>query len=96
MLGMRARGLRCLSVASVAAAVLAGVAGCPGDSGGPVALAPPTESDIGPSYLRRLTRSQLDRTVRDLLGTSILPSATLPPDEVVGAFFSNITAPVTS
>ena len=50
---------------------------------------------VGPWFLRRLTGAQLDNTVRDLLGTSIRPSDALPPDEVVGAFYSNTTAPIT-
>jgi hypothetical protein len=48
--------------------------------------------DISP--LRRLTRSQYDHTVRDLLGIDGNPSALLAPDEKVGAFFSNASAPV--
>jgi Protein of unknown function (DUF1592)/Protein of unknown function (DUF1588)/Protein of unknown function (DUF1595)/Protein of unknown function (DUF1585)/Protein of unknown function (DUF1587) len=47
-----------------------------------------------PYKLRRLTRSQLDNTVRDLLGTRTLPSAGLSPDEKSGAFYSNLTAPL--
>jgi hypothetical protein len=49
---------------------------------------------VGVSPLRRLTRSQYDNTVRDLLGVTGSPSAALTPDEKAGAFFSNGTAPV--
>ena len=50
---------------------------------------------VGVSPLRRLTRSQYDNTVRDLLGVTGNPSEALSPDEKAGTFFSNGTAPVT-
>jgi hypothetical protein len=50
---------------------------------------------VGVSPLRRLTRSQYDNTIRDLLGITGNPSEKLAPDEKVGAFYSNATAPVT-
>ena len=49
----------------------------------------------GVQPLRRLTRSQYDNTIRDLLGITGNPSEQLAPDEKVGAFYSNATAPVT-
>jgi hypothetical protein len=49
---------------------------------------------VGMSPLRRLTRSQYNHTVRDLLGITSDPAAQLAPDEKVGAFYSNSTAPV--
>jgi Protein of unknown function (DUF1592)/Protein of unknown function (DUF1588)/Protein of unknown function (DUF1595)/Protein of unknown function (DUF1587)/Protein of unknown function (DUF1585) len=52
-------------------------------------------ASVGVSPLRRLTRSQYDNTVRDLLGITGNPSAQLAPDEKVGPFYSNGTAPVT-
>ena len=77
--------------------------GEPGDeSGGETDELPvPTQCEgvdpaVGPWFLRRLDRSQLDNTVRDLLGTTIRPSDALPPDEIVGAFYSNTTAPITN
>lgn len=56
----------------------------------------PDGPSVGPWYLRRLTGEQLDNTVRDLLGTDRRPSESLPPDEAVGPFSSNVTAPVTN
>jgi hypothetical protein len=56
----------------------------------------PDGPSVGPWYLRRLTGEQLDNTVRDLLGTDRRPSESLPPDEAVGPFASNVTAPVTN
>ena len=52
------------------------------------------DPSVATSPLRRLTRSQYDHTVRDLLGIDGNPSALLSPDEKVGAFFSNASAPV--
>jgi hypothetical protein len=52
-------------------------------------------ASAGVSRLRRLTRSQYDHTVRDLLGITGGLAAQLAPDEKVGPFFSNVTAPVT-
>ena len=49
---------------------------------------------VGVSPLRRLTRSQYNNTIRDLLGIEGDPASELAPDEKVGAFFSNSTAPV--
>jgi hypothetical protein len=49
---------------------------------------------VGMASLRRLTRSQYDNTIRDLLGITGNPSEQLAPDEKVGAFYSNATAPV--
>ena len=44
--------------------------------------------DPGPSPIRRLTRSEYDNTLRDLLGDTTRPSAAFPPDER-GAGFTN-------
>jgi hypothetical protein len=52
------------------------------------------EAAVGISPLRRLTRSQYNNTIRDLLGIDGDPASQLAPDEKVGAFFSNSTAPV--
>jgi hypothetical protein len=62
------------------------------ESGDPSELC--AEPSVDTSPLRRLTRSQYDHTVRDLLGISGTPSEDLSPDEKVGAFFSNASAPV--
>ena len=47
---------------------------------------------IGRSRLSRLTRTQLDHTLRDLLGVTGTPSASLTPDQSVGPFASNALA----
>ncbi|MEM9462427.1 MAG: DUF1592 domain-containing protein [Myxococcota bacterium] len=52
------------------------------------------EVQAGPTALRRLTRSQYERTVRDLLGVQTEAAAGFAPDERVGAFKSNAVAPV--
>jgi len=64
-----------------------------GSTGGPAEICADPSTDTSP--LRRLTRSQYDNTVRDLLGITGNPSAQLAPDEKVGAFYSNASAPVT-
>jgi hypothetical protein len=50
---------------------------------------------IGRSRLRRLTRSQFNHTVRDLLGTTGTPADAVSPDESIGPFYSNAIAPIT-
>jgi hypothetical protein len=50
---------------------------------------------VGVSPLRRLTRSQYNHTVRDLLGLSGDHAASLGLDEKVGLFYSNVNNPVT-
>ncbi|MEM6992287.1 MAG: DUF1592 domain-containing protein [Myxococcota bacterium] len=49
---------------------------------------------VGVSPLRRLTRSQYNNTIRDLLGITGNPAERLSPDEKAGTFYSNGTAPV--
>jgi len=51
-------------------------------------------AQTGPTKLRRLTRSQYERTVRDLLGVTTDAAVGFAPDERVGAFKSNAVAPV--
>lgn len=45
--------------------------------------------DPGPVTLRRLSRTEYDRTVHDVLGTDQKPSATFPPDDT-GHGFDNL------
>jgi hypothetical protein len=52
------------------------------------------ERTIGFAALRRLTAEQYDHTIRDLLGIDTSYEDTFPPDERIGAFQSNGTAPV--
>ncbi|HET6284274.1 MAG TPA: DUF1592 domain-containing protein [Polyangia bacterium] len=70
--------------------------GKPGSGTTPMGLmctsVPPS---VGVSPLRRLTRSQYNHTVRDLLGIPGDYATALALDEKVGRFFSNASAPVT-
>jgi hypothetical protein len=50
---------------------------------------------VGRTRLRRLTRTQFEHTVRDLLGATGSPAAGISPDETVGPFTSNAISPVT-
>jgi hypothetical protein len=49
---------------------------------------------VGVAPLRRLTRTQYNNTVRDLLGLDTNPGTDFSIDEKVGPFFSNATAPI--
>jgi hypothetical protein len=49
---------------------------------------------VGAAPLRRLTRSEYDRTVRDLLGDGTRPARGFQPDEKIGAFDHNANAAV--
>lgn len=49
---------------------------------------------VGVAPLRRLTRTQYNHTVRDLLGLSGDHAANLSADEKIGHFFSNASSPV--
>jgi hypothetical protein len=50
--------------------------------------------DTGRTPLRRLTRSEIDRSLSRLLGVDAKARETLTPDERMGPFFSNAVAPV--
>jgi hypothetical protein len=50
---------------------------------------------VGRTRLRRMTRSQLNHTVRDLLGATGTPADAVSPDESIGPFYSNAIAPIT-
>ena len=74
-------------------------------TGGSAGTPNPTEEDcaaqtgdamrVGRTRLRRLTRSQFDHTVRDLLNVTDNPASAITPDEQVGPFASNAISPVT-
>src|SRR5262245_46191096 len=72
----------------------AGDAGDGGDAGddGVVDLCEAVQT--GPTKLRRLTRSQYEHTIRDLLGFETTAAEGFAPDERVAAFKSNAVAPV--
>ena len=79
---------------------VAGKGGSGGSSGGASGTgAEPSEEacaaqqlTVGRSRLSRLTRTQIDHTLRDLLGVTGNPSAGLAPDQSVGPFASNALA----
>jgi hypothetical protein len=50
---------------------------------------------VGRTRLRRLTRAQLDNTLRDLVGATGAPASAIAADEQIGPFYSNAIAPVT-
>lgn len=52
------------------------------------------DGESAPFQLRRLTRAQLDNSVRDLLHVAGLAATGLAADEKVGSFSSNINTPV--
>jgi hypothetical protein len=54
-----------------------------------------TVPHVGLTKLRRLTRSEFNHTVRDLIGIDTSPANLISPDERVGPFDSNATAPIT-
>jgi hypothetical protein len=76
-----------------------------GGSGGSGGLVDPPEEQcaletgdairVGRTRLRRLTRSQFEHTVRDLLGATGTPAQGISPDETVGPFTSNAVSPIT-
>jgi hypothetical protein len=51
--------------------------------------------NVGLTKLRRLTRDQLNNTLRDLLGVTGNKTADIAPDEHIGPFHSNAIAPIT-
>src|SRR5258706_659231 len=53
-----------------------------------------TKPDIGESPLRRITTTQYLHSVQALLGIDALPANSLPDDERLGTFRSNLSAPV--
>ena len=91
------------AVALIATSLLGGCLGDIGAQGGtehradaqsPVDSATPvcTTPTPGPAPLRRLTRSEYNNTLRDLLGDTTQPANTFPPDGTLGDFDNNATA----
>jgi Protein of unknown function (DUF1592)/Protein of unknown function (DUF1588)/Protein of unknown function (DUF1595)/Protein of unknown function (DUF1585)/Protein of unknown function (DUF1587) len=66
-----------------------------GESGGPLDCSAGAPLQVGLTRLRRLTRTEFNNTVRDLLGLEGDPASAISPDERVGPFDSNATAPIT-
>ncbi|CAN5687997.1 DUF1588 domain-containing protein [soil metagenome] len=91
----RTRRLGVLLTATLTLAACYGFPGDDGDSntaGGTAPLCTPGLHSVGPSPVRRLTQSEYDNTVRDLLGDTTHPAQTFPPDQVVGVFSNNANA----
>jgi hypothetical protein len=82
-------------VALLAAACSAGapadppLPGAPGAAPVPPAAGPCATSEAFFSPLRRLTRQEYNRTIRDLLGDDSAPADRFPADEVSGGFGNN-------
>jgi hypothetical protein len=53
------------------------------------------QTNVGRTRLRRLTRTELNNTLRDLVGETGNPAGAVAPDEQIGPFYSNAIAPVT-
>jgi Protein of unknown function (DUF1592)/Protein of unknown function (DUF1588)/Protein of unknown function (DUF1587)/Protein of unknown function (DUF1585)/Protein of unknown function (DUF1595) len=91
-------------------AVAAGAGACTGSIGGPDDGTGPnggssgttnlaaecTTISPGAAPLRRLTQSQYDNTVRDLLGDATHPAQSFPPDETTGTFSNNAASQTVS
>jgi hypothetical protein len=74
-----------------------GSAGSTGGSDGGEPAAGCETPTIGASPLRRLTRTEYDNTVRDLLGVTSQPARDrLGPDEAGGGFEANAVAPISA
>jgi hypothetical protein len=101
---MRTRQGRCVGLALGLGLLASGCIGSIGDRGegthgdGPDGSGPgsdPTgdcaadDAALGPSPLQRLTRTEYDHAIRDLLGIEGHPAAALPEDDRVGPFESN-------
>ena len=96
---------------AAAVAVAASVAACSGDIGGPDdgsgtgpggssgstnPAAACTTVSPGAAPLRRMTQSQYNNTVRDLLGDKTHPADTFPPDQTTGTFSNNAASQTVS
>jgi hypothetical protein len=66
-----------------------------GADGPAIDCAAATAPHVGLTKLRRLTRSEFNHTVRDLIGIDTSPADLISPDERIGPFDSNATAPIT-
>ncbi len=53
-------------------------------------------AQLGPTPLRRLTHTEYDNTVRDLLGDLSRPATSFVADEIVDGFAANAVAPVSA
>src|SRR5262245_48964160 len=90
-------------VALIAASVLAACVGNIGDGGGDAPKGPGegqspicTAGQAGPAPLRRLTRTEYNRTAFDLLHDASNPADGFAVDATVGVFKNNTNSPVTA
>src|ERR1700733_4448361 len=67
-----------------------------GSSGGPNLAAECTTVSPGAAPIRRLTQSQYNNTVRDLLGDTTNPADSFPPDQTTGVFSNNAASQTVS
>lgn len=69
-----------------------------GGTGGVSSIDVPTECAVSPGHvvLQRLTRSEYDRTVRDLFGVTSAPAQSFPPDSATDGFDNNAQSLTTS
>ncbi len=63
-----------------------------GDGPGPSAECEGAPTTVGVTPMRRLTRTEYDNTVRDLLGDTSAPAQAFAPDELVAGFAANSIA----
>src|SRR5262245_43345767 len=68
--------------------------GAAGGEQGRVAACAEGPGQGAPLRMRRLTATEYDNTVRDLLGDGSAPAARFAPDETVGILLANTTASV--
>ncbi len=85
-----------LTAGSVAGGGAAGASGSNAGSGasqsGAEAAACTGQPSPGPAPLRRLTQSEYNSTVRDLLGDTTQPASSFPPDQQIGDFTNTAVA----
>jgi hypothetical protein len=65
--------------------------GDPSGNVGSSALCTPGVHSVSAAPLRRMTQSEYDNTVRDLLGDTTHPARSFPPDQILGVFANNAT-----
>lgn len=83
------------AVVFVGAIWAAGATGCSGESG-PAATQVPPAPHPGPAPVRRLTRTEYNNTIADLLGDTTNPADGFAAEPAVFGFDNNITVQVTS
>jgi hypothetical protein len=83
-----------LLAGAILTAACYGFTDSPGDDPGgsnTASLCTPDVHSVAAAPVRRLTQSEYDNTVRDLLGDTTHPAQTFPPDQILGVFANNAT-----